>query len=211
MNKLLLIMVVVAFYSCNNTNNNNQITTTDTLNNSESIIEDTINTTLNEQDEFVSFFNQFTTEIIAFGGRALKEHIHPQNGLVFIFSNGAMPQFYIGESFKDFRNAHPEVVLNHFDKNTLNPTVIIEELPKVVCTDNIYDKQGCYGKKVNLLSEIKIWNYAELSKEEKKEIEVRAQLIDYTVINTNNFVFYFSKINDIWYITFIDIRVPCSA
>ncbi len=90
--------------------------------------------------------------------------------------------------------------------------VIFEELPKVVCDDQVYDKNGCFAQEKNPLSESQIWNYTKMNEKEKQAIIALVEKIKYTVIDTENkTTYYFSEIDGEWFLTFIDKRVPCEA
>jgi hypothetical protein len=85
-------------------------------------------------------------------------------------------------------------------------------LPKMNCEEfNGYDKQGCFTQEINKLAATKFWDFVETSVDVKSKCETAVNTIKWTVINTANYGYYFSQINSKWYITFIDMRQPCSA
>ena len=96
-----------------------------------------------------------------------------------------------------------------FSFEGVDKELIFEELPEVVCEDEFYNKQGCFAEKVNPLLASQIWNYAGLNEKEIQAIEVLANTVEITVVNTSIYDFYFSKIEGNWYVTFIDLRIPC--
>ena len=96
-----------------------------------------------------------------------------------------------------------------FDSLSLMP--LEEKLPKVVCEKNSYNKQGCFQENTNPLKDSEIWHYANLNEKEIQAIQFISKTIKITVINTHNYTFYFSQINDYWQLSFIDLRIPCAA
>lgn len=182
------------------------------------ITTDTFNTTsvntkriVNENKSFNDFYQQFTEAITNKNVANFNSFIHKDYGLHFIEAPGAMPVFskiYNIENFKDINTQSPffELSFNEIGKAPINDT-----LPQIICDENVYDKQGCYTQEINPLNKTQIWNYSNLNDKQKQEIEVIAATITQTVVNTANYTFYFSLIDNKWLVTFIDIRTPCSA
>jgi hypothetical protein len=128
------------------------------------------------------------------------QFIHPQKGLWIIQSAGAMPQMsrltQVDKNFPvDFSKAAPE------------------KLPVVNCERSSgWSSEGCFLQPVNTFKDEKIWTYCGLSKEEESEISRSSQLVSQTVVQTYlNARYYFSLIDSKWYITFVDLRIPCQA
>lgn len=160
---------------------------------------------ISSEKDFVSFYRFFSNALLSRNDADLMQCIHPDNGIHLITSfSGAMPQLQV------FKNAA------HFDHNEntrlaferLDSTVALmpefEVLPKVICEDNSYDKQGCFADSTSNNIEQHPWN-------SNGTFSLLIETVSITVINTYNFTFYFSFIEGSWYVTFIDIRTPCSA
>ncbi len=162
-------------------------------------------------NDFDSFYQNFSKTIVAKKTTDFNNFIHQDYGVYFIEAPGAMPmftKFYSIEKFKDVNNNKFffDLPFLGIDKMPINDT-----LPKIICGGEVYDKYGCFAQQTNPLNESQIWNYTDLNDKQKQEIEVIAKTITYTVVNTANYTFYFSLIGNSWYVTFIDIRIPCSA
>lgn len=137
--------------------------------------------------------------------------IHPKYGLWIIHSEGAVPEFTHVKSILEFKKANGKGILP-FDRAAMMSVPREETLPVVTCEGKkIYDKSGCFTSLQNTFAEQKIWKYAGLSADKDREIEESAQTITRTVVNTENYRFYFSLIEGSWYLTFMDIMRPCEA
>ena len=130
----------------------------------------------------------------------INQYIHPKNGLRIINSSGAMPNM---------------TNTSQVDKNfPVDFSAVKEdELPKVNCDSKIFwTKEGCFSLQANTFKDEKIWTYCSLTKEDITKADEMAKTISYTVINTSmNARYYFSQIEDKWYLTFVDLRRPCNA
>ena len=127
-----------------------------------------------------------------------------------IESSGAMPSIRKFYDIRKFNTSNEKKSINELLYHEMEEP-FFESLPKVICDVEVYDKQGCFAQEVNPLLESQIWNYAGLNEKEIQAIEFLAETVNITVINTSNFTFYFSKIEGEWYLTFLDLRVPCTA
>jgi len=137
--------------------------------------------------------------------------IHREYGLWIIHSAGAVPNFTHINHILEFKLPDGENLLP-FKRDAMMNVPKEETLPVLICDDDkVYDKEGCFTSLQNTFAEQKIWKYAGLSAENDKEIEKSAKTITRTVINTQNYRFYFSLINGSWYLTFMDIMTPCEA
>lgn len=137
--------------------------------------------------------------------------IHPEYGLWIIHSAGAVPNFTHVKHINEFRMPDGKSILP-FKRDAMMSVPKEETLPVLVCDDDkSYDKSGCFTSLQNTFAEQKIWKYAGLTADKDREIETSAKTITRTVINTENYRFYFSLINGSWYLTFMDIMTPCEA
>jgi hypothetical protein len=164
-----------------------------------------------EEIDFADFYYKFSATIESKNYQMFNGFIHPNNGCYVIESPGAMPVFTsvydVGEFISKSESKRffdiPFVQIDH--------VVSFEALPKIVCEAQPYDKLGCYAEKSEELKKSEIWNYAGLSVEESLDVVALVDSLSITVVNTYNYTFYFSKNEGKWYLSFIDLRVPCSA
>ena len=139
--------------------------------------------------------------------------VHPEFGCYLIESPGAVPVITpithidmviksgAGRPVLDFSN----VLKSHELKD--------ESLPIVDCDspDGFYSKAGTFVQDVNALAEQKIWEHIGITETDQEPISKLANTVKKTIINTAGFTVYFSQIADEWYVTFFDIRIPCTA
>lgn len=161
--------------------------------------------------DFNTFYKNFTTAIITKDTAVFNALIHRDYGVYFIESSGAMPMFSKTYFIEKFIANNTKKPFFELDFSKIKEMPVNESLPELICDNNIYDKQGCFAQEINLLNKSQIWSFTELNDKQKQEIEVIANTIKYSVINTSNYTFYFSFIYGNWYVTFIDLRTPCSA
>jgi hypothetical protein len=197
---LIFIGFLTVFVGCNTPSENN--TTADTQKDTlETVLESTQRkaneAVLTPQDSFLGVYSTLSELQKTASFSAL---VNENYGVYIISSNGAMPK--IEKSYK--LNAQ---ILS----KTIASKAIFEELPKVICEDFIYNKQGCFAQEINPLLESQLWNYSDLSEKEKQGLVAIAKTIRYTVIDTESYIYYFSIIEGKWVLTFVDIRVPCQA
>jgi hypothetical protein len=137
--------------------------------------------------------------------------IHPDHGLWIIHSAGAVPNFTHVNHILEFKMPDGKSILP-FERSAMMSVPKEETLPVLVCEeDKTYNKSGCFTSLQNTFKEQKIWTYSGLPAEKDRAIEASAATITRTVINTENYRFYFSLINGSWYLTFMDIMTPCEA
>lgn len=205
-----LFCLVLFSCSSNQINKDNQVELVESEIDSISVIsEENLREEKNPNETFLIFYKKLTTAVSTKNQEEFNSCINANFGLNIIESHGAMPEMskiYAIEKFKSTSGNFFEVT---FSKIEIEP--IFEFLPKVICDVEVYDKQGCFAQEVNPLIESQIWNYAGLNEKEIQAIAFLAETINITVINTSNFTFYFSKIEGKWYLTFLDLRVPCTA
>ncbi len=219
--KHLVWIFLITLFSCSEEDDKEKIITS---NDSKIITDTTINKTSpspveripqednlakNEQDDFLVFYQKFTASIIETNLDAVNKCIHP-DGIYFIESNGALPKIQKVYDVKTFKTSKPTTFFN-LEFNDIEAQPLFEFLPKLVCDEEVYDKQGCYAEVINHLKESGIWNYSGLNEKEIQAIQAAANNINLTVRNTQNFTYYFSKTEHGWKLTFMDIRTPCEA
>lgn len=161
--------------------------------------------------QFNWFYSAFAHAATTGNDTVFNVVIHPKYGLWIIHSEGAAPNFTHVNSIGEFKKANGKSILP-FDRDAMMNVPREEALPVVICEDNkLYNKAGCFTSLQNTFAEQKIWKYAGLSAEKDREIEESAKTITRTVVNTENYRFYFSLIEGSWYLTFMDIMTPCEA
>jgi len=208
--KVVEVSFLISFVACSEASQND--------NNIQEQQQETIDTSIanvtKEQVDttsFLQFYQQLVAAIETKNAAAFNQLFYKDYGLYIIESSGAMPQVskvYTIEQYKTTGTAQGFFDLQ-FDSLSLMPAE--EQLPKVVCEKNNYDKQGCFQENINPLKDSEIWNYANLNEKEVQAIQFRSETIKITVVNTYNYTFYFSQINGSWQLSFIDLRIPCTA
>lgn len=159
------------------------------------------------------FLNCYSEIVIAIGmhnDSLFNSFIHKDYGFYIIESSGAMPMVRNFHDIRDFKTINENKSINQLLYHEMEEP-IYEALPKVICDEEIYDKHGCFIQEINPLLESQIWNYAGLNKEEVQAVEDLANTVKITLINTLKYTFFFSEIDGKCYLTFIDIRIPCTA
>lgn len=209
MMKLLLTGFILLLFTCNDSE---PVAEEQSVANEEIAVEETQQPEERDTDEeaFLLFYKNFTQALISKNTDTINTFINTINGVYFIESNGAMPIFskhYGVEKFKSVLGK-PFTELK-FKLIDLEP--VFEDLPKVVCNETRYDKDGCFADKTNPFVDNEIWYYTDLNEKDKQAISVIAKTIVYTVVNTSNYVFYFSETEEGLKLSFIDLRVPCEA
>jgi len=208
--KVVAVSFLISFVACSEASQND--------NNIQEQQQETIDTSIanvtKEQVDttsFLQFYQQLVAAIETKNAAAFNQLFYKDYGLYIIESSGAMPQVskvYTIEQYKTTGTAQGFFDLQ-FDSLSLMPAE--EQLPKVVCEKNNYDKQGCFQENINPLKDSEIWNYANLNEKEVQAIQFRSETIKITVVNTYNYTFYFSQINGSWQLSFIDLRILCTA
>lgn len=164
-----------------------------------------------EIKQFNWFYSAFAHAATTGNDTLFNVVIHPKYGLWIIHSAGAVPNFTHVNNILEFRKPDGKSILP-FERSAMMSVPKEEALPVLVCDDDkSYNKNGCFTSLQNTFAEKKIWKYAGLSADKDKEIEESAKTITRTVINTENYRYYFSLINGSWYLTFLDIMEPCEA
>lgn len=161
--------------------------------------------------QFNWFYSAFAQAAVSGNDSVFNVVIHPKHGLWIIDAPGAMPRFTKVFKIKEYKNVAGKGLLP-FDKDAMLCAPKEEELPVIDCgSKNFYNKTGCFSQLLNAFAQDKIWLNASLDADRDKEIAELASTIMRTVVNTSNYKYYFSLIDGTWYLTFIDVREPCSA
>lgn len=161
--------------------------------------------------DFADFYSVFSATIESRNYEMFNGFIHPDNGCYAIESSGAMPVFTsvydVGEFISKLKAKRffdlPFVEIDHM--------VSFESLPNITCEAQIYDKVGCFANSSEEFKTSEIWNYAGLSEDLVVEVGSLADKVNITVVNTSNYNYHFSKIEERWYISFVDFRVLCAV
>ncbi|PJA08947.1 MAG: hypothetical protein COX70_02635 [Flavobacteriales bacterium CG_4_10_14_0_2_um_filter_32_8] len=167
-------------------------------------------TSLNNK-EFLTFYKKFSAAIRNKDVVSFNECMDTNFGFYIIESPGALPFVCKVYDISKFKSKNNNTGFFELSFNNISNLPIFEELPKVVCENEIYDKKGCFANTINPLQDSQLWNYSDLNEKEIQPIQKLSSLINITVINTYNYTFYFSFIENKWSISFIDIRIPCQA
>ncbi len=141
---------------------------------------------------------------------AIDRFIDKNTGLYIIYSEGAMPKVKHVYSIQQF-NTELGKNIESFVFDNSEQKVQEDNLPKIVCKDSPYDKNGVFGAPVNIFSGNPVWEYSDLNEKEKQAAQFSAEKIQYTIINTKDYVYCFGQENGTIYLLFIDLRIPCSA
>ncbi|MFN7012774.1 MAG: hypothetical protein ACK4ON_00725 [Bacteroidia bacterium] len=206
MNLFRILFVVATFilFSCNTSDNNSSENQ-----NSNDVSEIRESTT---EEDFREVYTDFFTAVKDVNENRFNEYIHPEIGLFIIQQDGAMPNLIYVTDISKFKRSYDNMHFFAFNTDVIGVELIEQELPKINCeVFDGYDKQGCFSQEVNKLAATKFWEFVDTTPELKSKCERAANTIKWTVINTANYGYYFSQINGKWYITFIDMRQPCSA
>lgn len=132
-----------------------------------------------------------------------KEHIintffHPEFGVCIIESNGAMPAFTLIKDIATYKSLVNGKSFFQFDPDKVGTEPVFGELPTVICDEQVYNKTGCFTQEVNLIGTSGLWNNPDVDEKLKKDLDALAADVKYTVINTANYTYYFSLVNNTW-------------
>ena len=219
MRAIFTCIALVAFLiSGCDTTVNNKVKENDTIAKDTLSEKDAIKKTLQEDlppptdiKQFNWFYSAFAYAAIAGNDTLFDVVIHPMYGLWIIHSEGAVPNFTHVTHIMEYKKANGKSLLP-FDRDPMISVPKEGTLPVVDCeSKNLYNKKGCFTSLQNSFKEQKIWKNAGLSADKDRAIEASAVTITRTVINTENYRFYFSLIDGSWYLTFMDIMRPCEA
>ena len=137
----------------------------------------------------------------------------PEFGCYLIENPGAIPLITKITDVEAVLRKATNISTLDFSNIALSASLTEDSLPTVDCDspDGFYSKEGTFVADVNTFSEEQLWKYIGMDEAEQGPIAKLAETINKTIVNTAGFKAYFSKIGDEWYITFFDIRVPCTA
>ena len=161
--------------------------------------------------DFADFYYKFSATIESQNYQIFNGFIHPNLGCYIIESPGAMPVFTNVYDVGEFVSKSGGQWFFDLPFTQIDHVVSFESLPKVICEAQAYDKKGCFAGLSEEFKSSEIWNYAGLSSEENAEVISLVNSLSISVVNTYNYTFHFSKIESKWYLSFIDLRMPCSA
>ena len=212
--KLIVAIIVFTLIACSETTqneNNTQEQQQDTVaNTTDTLITDVAKKQV-EPTSFLQFYQQMITAIETKNEAAFNQLFYKDYGLYIIESSGAMPQISKVYEIENYQTSGTKIGFFDLPFDSLSLMPIKEKLPKVVCEKNSYDKQGCFQENINPLKDSEIWHYANLNEKEVQAIQFISENVTITVVNTYNYTFYFSQINGSWQLSFIDLRIPCTA
>ena len=165
-----------------------------------------------EYSEFKDFYRDFFISLMDDSEDRFNNFISPRYGLYIIDSKGAMPVITLISEISSFIRSDNRSIFS-IDKQTIGYEMLEDELPKIDCDAShyYYDKTGCYTQSTNRLIDSEIWKHANLDEATQEKIVSLAETISKTVVNTANYVYYFSYVDGSWRLTFLDIRKPCEA
>lgn len=209
----LIILFSVGFFACTD-NQTNESTQQQQL---DSITVKVDSTALEnaklmpDTNTFLQFYQQLVTAIETKNPAAFNQLIYDDYGLYIIESSGAIPEVNKVYEIENYTSTTTKQGFFSLPFDSLSLMPLKEKLPKVVCEKNNYDKQGCFQENINPLKDSEIWHYANLNEKEVQAIQFISENVTITVVNTYNYTFYFSQINGSWQLSFIDLRIPCTA
>jgi hypothetical protein len=195
-----LILIIIVFIGCN-PNSSSETKEVALANNKET--KTTVEPENPIPDNFLLQYEKITDAMAFFREDSFNSFIDDDNGLHVIYNNnGALPQLKRVENLRELTTFILDSGLM-IDRSILM-TPQFEVLPNVICDSTNFDKQGCFASVTTNNLEQHPWNM-------DNQYLDQINTIYYTVLNTSNFSFYFSLNDEDWFLTFIDIRTPCSA
>jgi len=175
--------------------------------------EKAIPTEKDEERPFTFYYQQLVVALASGDAAGFNGLIHPEFGCYLIEAPGAIPVITrITNMDNALRKGSERLIMDSNDVFLTFP-LTEDRLPTIDCDspEGFYSKEGTYVEDVNNLAEEKIWKYIGLDSAAQNSISELANTVNKTIVNTAGFTAYFSKIGTEWYITFFDIRVPCTA
>jgi hypothetical protein len=206
------ILLIVSFYSCNFFENTPAVShSKDTVQLSQS----NKDKETHSYEDFQSIYREFFTALKEKDELTLNRFIHPDYGLYIIESNGAMPQVKYIKHLGEYRFPDGTPFFIRIDTMVFGMEIIkVERLPAVNCDlpPDFYERQGMFTTDTNMLRNLELWKYIHFENENQlKKFKSLILTINKTVLNTSNYIFYFSYLQNRWYLTFLDVRRPCEA
>ena len=211
---VVAVSFLIAFIACSETtqsDNNMQEPQQDTIANAADTLLTDVAKKQADTTSFLQFYQQLVTAIETKNAAAFSQLFYKDYGLYIIESSGAIPEVSKVYEIENYTSSGTKQGFFDLPFDSLSLMPLKEKLPKVVCEKNSYNKQGCFQENINPLKDSEIWHYANLNEKEVQAIQFISETIKITVVNTYNYTFYFSQINGSWQLSFIDLRIPCTA
>lgn len=200
---ILLFTIITSILNCTPSASNNS--KSDKL-----VVNDSISKPT-EKIDFLAIYQKMITAIKTKDTLAFNQLIYANYGLYIIENTGAMPEITKIYKINKYKSKITQQGFFNLPFNAINLLPTEEILPKVICEAEVYNKQGCFYAQINPLKESELFNYAQLNEKEAQALQYVANTVQITVINTSNHTFYFSFIDNAWWLSFIDLRTPCEA
>ncbi|MBA3901155.1 MAG: hypothetical protein H0X62_13280 [Bacteroidetes bacterium] len=161
--------------------------------------------------DFNSAYEQFFKAVARADYKVFNQYIHPEKGLFVIESSPNGPVPVNVEDISNFFRRRDSKPFFSFNKKTIILKVQKEPLPILDCEQpsNPWSKEGMFTSEENRLMQEGFKRKMIVRENERKQLEKMIDDIDVTVVNTDNYTWYFSFINMEWFVTFIDIRKHC--
>lgn len=171
--------------------------------------------TMNSDNGFLNVYKKFSDAIIHKSFQEFNSLIDSATGIFIIESPGALPVVYHLMDVEAFVSQNEKTLFDFFNDKILLPP-IDSVMPVIDCNyvnETPYDKTGCFMKDISASweSELNFLTIAGGNDSDKIKAEAARKKLNMKVINTYNHVYYFTKHDSNWYLTFIDMRTPCSA
>jgi len=160
---------------------------------------------MDSSTQFLTFHRRFISALLGDSDSELDQFFHPEYGVHIIHSfSGAIPEItqFKKSAYFDHNNDIRKAIEDLSVLVILEPQ--FEPLPNVVCEDVDYDKMGCFAAYTRNNIEQHPWNSV-------GKYDAIINTIEVTMVDTYLATFYFSKVEGDWCVTFIDLRIPCSA
>ncbi len=204
---LFLIGLISVLFSCSEEN----IEVVDEVVNVEDFPEIELEHDLRDYEiEFADFYYKFSATIESRNYEIFNGFIHQNYGCYMIQNSDSMPSFVNVYDVGEFVAESGSKRFFDLSFQEIDHVVSFEALPNVLCDKNTFDKVGCYASPSDRLIQSEIWKTTQLTNEEILDVEKLLASVNIAVVNTYNYSYHFSKIEDEWYVTFIDLRAPCS-
>ncbi|MBI3510210.1 MAG: hypothetical protein HY064_06070 [Bacteroidetes bacterium] len=209
--KYSVILLAFLFFSCSGDQKKDP-SKTDSLSSKDSL-KKAMRQDLQPADEIHQFnwiYSAFADAATSGKDSLADKFISPNDGLWIIYAPGAMPEFENVKHFDDFDWNGKKLL--PLDRNNMMAVPVEGELPVADCNKSSgYSKEGCFTTQLNIFADEKAWTYSSLSETDQGKVKQLASKITRTVVNTAVGKFYFTLSGSTWYLTFIDLRVPCDA
>ena len=202
------ILAITILFSCNNGSENSKNTSDKDSTLAENIIS---GDSLSNSDRKASTQSPLETEINKLhSAMALKDittinsFIEAEKGLLVIPATGAMLQF---NTYASLNETHKNLfsALTHNEDLTFS----YESLPTPDCdSENLYSKTGSFILERNESNEDNLQIYREADESWKKNI---LSLVTHTLVNTNDYTYFFNYKEGKLTLLAINFRRPCNA